>query len=614
MLRIFKYVTKHIKLLILGTACMLGVIGIDQITPLLQMILVDDVIGKGEIDIFPKLMLAMVIFTFSKSILGFFKEFTYDLMGTKVHMALKNDLFKHLETFEFTYYDDMNTGELMSRINEDVENIWQTLNFGLRLFIENIFYFIFATVIMFILDWRLAALCIVIMIPVGSITMKIEKLFDGIYGKISDQAALINTTAQEDIAGIRLVKAFAREKYEINRFLNLNHDLYDLNMELTHTNAKYFPIIEFFTNLSTVIMIVGGGFLILKGNMSLGVLVAFSNYIWSLIWPLRQLGWLTNMLSRNSASAKKVFAILDRKSKIQSPDNAYCPKNVSGHITFNHVSFKYKDEWVLKDINLDIPAGSKVAIMGTTGSGKSSFISLLGRYYDVSEGEILVDHKNVKQFDLTILRQNMSVVMQDTFLFSDSIANNIAFSKPSATRDEIREVCDKACILPFIDSLEDGFATEIGERGLGLSGGQKQRLSIARALLRKAPILILDDATSALDMETEHELLTALNKDDTNCTRFIIAHRISAVKDADLIVYLENGEIKEQGTHDELMAKQGAYFDIFCQQYKDLNLTGDHHPNLLQEKMQSHKVSHTSNNNRSSEDIALDSKRGVLIG
>ena len=569
MLRMMHYIMKYKKLLIIGTICMLLVIGIDQITPLLQMILVDQVIGEGKSTLFPILIVTMCCFTFGKSILGFCKEFIYDLMGTKIHKDLKYEVFKHMETFEFTYYDDMNTGELMSRINEDLENIWQTINFGLRLFIENIFYFLFSTIIIFILDWRLATLSLVMMIPIGFITMKVEKLFGRIYGDLSDQKAVINTTAQEDIAGIRLVKAFAREKYEISRFLKLNQKYCDTNMELADVTARHFPAIDFCTHIASIAMIIGGGLFILNDSLSMGTLVAFSNYINNLIWPLRQLGWLSNMLSRNKASAQKIFAILDRKSHIESPRDAYAPKHIKGDIEFKHVSFKYKDEVVLKDINLHIPAGSKVAIMGTTGAGKSSLISLIGRYYDIYEGELLIDGVDVRQYDLSTLRHQMSVVFQDTFLFSDTIANNVRFSAPNASPSELKEVCQTACISSFIEQLENQYDTEIGERGLGLSGGQKQRLSIARGLLRKAPIFILDDATSALDMDTEHQLITSLNHLDFPCTRLMIAHRISAVKDADLILYLENGEIKEQGTHESLIQKQGHYYQIFLEQYKD---------------------------------------------
>lgn len=569
MLRMMRYILKYKKHLLIGTLCMLFVISVDQIFPLLQKALVDDVIGQGKEALFPTLMLIMAILILSKSLLGFCKEITYDLLGTHVHQDLKYEVFKHMETFEFTYYDDMNTGELMSRINEDLENIWQTINFGLRLFVENIFYFGFSTIIIFILDWRLACLCLVMMIPIYFITMRVEKHFGRIYGDLSDQKAVINTTAQEDIAGIRLVKAFAREPFEIDRFYKLNQKYCDTNLELATVTAKNFPIIDFCTNIASIAMIIGGGVFILNDSLSMGTLVAFSNYIWNLVWPLRQLGWLSNMLSRNGASAKKIFDILDRDTKIESPEKAYSPEEIKGEITFKNVSFKYKNEEVLEHINLHIPAGSKVAIMGTTGCGKSSLISLIGRYYDLCEGELLIDGVDIRQYDLKKLRDNMSVVFQDTFLFSDSIKKNIAFSKPNASLEEIQKVCSTACISSFIEQLPEGYETEIGERGLGLSGGQKQRLSIARSLLRKAPIFILDDATSALDMETEHALLTALDQLDYPCTRLMIAHRISAVKDADLIIYLENGRILEQGTHESLLAKHGRYYKIFCEQYKD---------------------------------------------
>lgn len=572
MFRILKYVKAYKKLLIIGTLCMLAVIGIDQVLPLLQLLLVDQVIGADKTELFTFIMAAMCILTLGKSIMGFFKEYTYDLLSTKVHQTLKNEVFHHMETFEFSYYDDMNTGELMSRINEDLESIWQTISFGLRLFIENIFYFTFSTIIIFVLDWRLASITLVIMVPIGFITFKVEKELGCLYENLSDQKAVINTTAQEDIAGIRLVKAFSREKYEIKRFLILNQKYCATNMELAGVTAKYFPMIDFFTNLASVAMVIGGGILILGGSLSMGTLVAFSSYIWNLIWPMRQLGWLSNMLSRNSASAKKVFAILDRRTQIQSPAHAYSPEHIKGDITFNHVSFKYKDEMVLQDINLHVPAGSKVAIMGTTGSGKSSLVSLLGRYYDICEGELLIDGIDIKEYDLNILRSQMAVVFQDTFLFSDTIASNIKFNQENTPPLDIEKACRQAHIHSFIESLEKGYDTTIGERGLGLSGGQKQRLSIARGLLRKAPLLILDDATSALDMETEHELICSLNHLDFPCTRFIIAHRISAVKDADLIIYLEKGHIKEQGTHQELLAQKGAYYQIFNEQYKDFYL------------------------------------------
>lgn len=571
MTRILKYVSKYKSLVIFGTLSMLTVIGVDLFMPYLQQVFVDDGVMAGNDSVIIKVLIGILIITIVKAILGYGKEFLYDVLSVKVHQDIKNDLFNHIQKLEFKYFDDMNTGELMSRIGEDVENIWQTIGFGLRLFIENIIYFVVSTIILFKLNFELAIACFVIMIPIGFIAMKLESKFGKSYGEISDQTAKINTTAQENIAGVRLVKAFSREKYEINKFLKMNRKYYDLNMKQAKIIGDYFPPIEFLTNISLVIMIVLGGFLVMKDEITIGVLVAFSGYIWNLIWPMRMLGELIDLLSRNTASAKKIFEIMDREPEIKSKKESYKSDSIKGDIVFDNVNFKYKDEYVLKNINLDIKAGSTVAIMGTTGSGKSTLINLIGRYYDITDGSIKIDNVDIRDYNLDFLRKSMAIVPQDTFLFSDSIINNIKFSNDSADYEEVRNAASLACALEFIDGLDDGLYTEIGERGMGLSGGQKQRISITRALVRKSKILILDDSTSALDMETEHQLLKNLLRREEKSTTFIIAHRISAVKNADIILYLENGEIKEKGTHEELLKLKGKYFDIYCSQFKDFN-------------------------------------------
>ena len=570
MTKVFKYVLKYKGTLIWGTISMLIVIGVDLLIPYMQQIFIDEGIIAGNKNTIIFVLGAILSISIIKAIFGYNKEFKYDLLSTWVHEDIKNDLFTHIQKLEFKYFDEMNTGELMSRIGEDAENIWQTIGYGLRLFVENIIYFVISTIILFYLNWKLALACFIVMIPIGFIAVQLEKKFGKCYGEISDKTAEINTTAQEDIAGIRLVKAFSREKYEISKFLKLNNSYYDLNMDQAKVIGDYFPKIEFLTNISLVLMIVFGGYLVMNGEMSIGVLVAFSGYIWNLIWPMRMLGELTDLISRNLASAKKIFAIIEREPEIKS--GALEDVNIKGDIKFENVSFSYNDELVLKNINLDIKAGSTIAIMGTTGSGKSTLLNLIGRYYDVKEGCIKVDNIDVKNYDLEVLRSSMAIVPQDTFLFSDSILNNIKFSNENADIEEVKKYSKLACSLDFIETLDEGFNTEIGERGIGLSGGQKQRISISRALIRNSSILILDDSTSALDMETEQELLKNLSMMEKQSTTFIVAHRISAVKNSDLIVYLENGEIKEKGTHEELLELRGAYYDIYCEQFKDFNL------------------------------------------
>lgn len=572
MKRILRYVSKYKGTVIIGTMCMLIVIGVDLFLPYLQQVFIDSGLMKGDQNVIVSVLVWIVIITVIKAMLGYGKEFLYDVLSSWVHQDIKNDLFAHIQTLEFEYFDNMNTGELMSRIGEDAENIWQTIGYGMRLFIENIIYFVISTIILFVLNYKLALACFIVMIPIGFIGIKLENKFGETYSKISDQTAEINTIAQEDIAGIKLVKAFSREKYEINKFLKMNKVYYDLNMEQAKIIGDYFPPIEFLTNIALVIMIVLGGFLVMDGEVSIGILVAFNGYIWNLIWPMRMLGELTDLLSRTVSSANKIFAIMDKDPSIKTKENFKDVKNIKGNIKFEGVNFKYDDKLVLKNINLDIKAGSTVAIMGATGAGKSSLINLIGRYYDTCKGSIKIDGIDIKEYNLEFLRKNMAIVPQETFLFSETILNNIKFSNENASFEEIKEASKLACANEFIEGLELGYNTEIGERGIGLSGGQKQRIAIARALVRKAKILILDDSTSALDMETEHELLKNLSNRKHESTTFIIAHRISAVKNADLIIYLEDGQIKESGTHDELLKKKGRYYDIYNDQFRDFNL------------------------------------------
>ena len=572
MKRILKYVSKYKGTVIIGTMCMLIVIGVDLFLPYLQQVFIDSGLMKGNQNVIVSVLVWIGIITIIKAMLGYGKEFLYDVLSSWVHQDIKNDLFAHIQTLEFEYFDNMNTGELMSRIGEDAENIWQTIGYGMRLFIENTIYFVISTIILFVLNYKLALACFIVMIPIGFIGIKLEKKFGEIYSKISDQTAEINTIAQEDIAGIKLVKAFSREKYEINKFLKMNKVYYDLNMEQAKIIGDYFPPIEFLTNIALVIMIVLGGFLVMDGEVSIGILVAFNGYIWNLIWPMRMLGELTDLLSRTVSSANKIFAIMDKDPSIKTKENFKDVKNIKGNIKFEGVNFRYDDKLVLKNINLDIEAGSTVAIMGATGAGKSSLINLIGRYYDTCKGSIKIDGIDIKEYNLEFLRKNMAIVPQETFLFSETILNNIKFSNENASFEEIKEASKLACANEFIEGLELGYNTEIGERGIGLSGGQKQRIAIARSLVRKAKILILDDSTSALDMETEHELLKNLSNRKHESTTFIIAHRISAVKNADLIIYLEDGQIKESGTHDELLKKKGRYYDVYNDQFRDFNL------------------------------------------
>lgn len=571
MKRIFKYVWNYKWLVIVPSIAMTLAIVIDMYNPYLQKLITDDVFIGGKMNMLWPILWGFIGITAGRAILGYVKEYLFDVLSARISIDIKKDLFDHIQSLPFGYFDSMNTGELMSRIGEDVDNVWRSVSFGIRLFIENIIYFVIASTILFFLNWQLTLICLVTMPPIAWLALKLEKKIGESYGKLSDQGVMLNTAAQENIAGVRLVKAFAREKHEILKFLKLNKENYELNMEQTNIIANFFPPIEFLTNISIVFLVALGGIFVMKGNISLGTLVAFSGYIWMLIWPMRMLGWLTNLIAQANASAKKILAIMDVEPAIKDSEDSYRLPRVEGDIEFKNVSFKYNEDYVLRNVNLKANAGSTIAIMGTTGSGKSSILNLIGRYYDVTDGAILVDNNDVREINLKDLRSRMAVVPQDTFLFSASIEENIRFGKEDATHEEIREACRLACAEDFIEELEDKYDTVIGERGIGLSGGQKQRLSIARALLRDSSILILDDATSALDMETEYRLLKNLHEKHKKATTFIIAHRISAVKNADQILYVENGRVVEKGTHEQLLQRKGKYYEIYCEQFKDFD-------------------------------------------
>ncbi|EOU2038670.1 MAG: ABC transporter ATP-binding protein [Clostridium perfringens] len=567
---IFKdYISKRMVFLIVPIVAMIIVLGIDSFFPYLQKIFVDDILlgsDKSKLGLFFGVFLGLSLL---RGILGYIKEFLFDKFSLNVSKEIRMDLFKKIQSFEFSFFDSTNTGELMSRIGEDVDIVWETISYGLRLLIEGIILFIISVTIMMSMSPSLTIICLVILLPVGVLAILVNKKFHRNYSKISDKVADINLMAQQDIAGIRLVKAFAREKYETEKFLKVNKDYYDLNITQAKILSNFLPVIDLLTNLTPVAMIIYGGYLVIKGNITMGTLLAFSSYILNLSFCVKNIGGLVNMMSQNRASMDKIFNILKRKPQITSMENSYDPDKVKGEIEFKNVSFRYNDEEVLKKINLKIPAGSTVAIMGETGCGKSSILSLIGRHYDVSSGEVLIDGVNVKKWGLDSLRENMAVVFQDTFLFSDSIKDNIDFGG-NKSEDEIIEAAKDSCAYDFIKEMPEGFETEVGERGLGLSGGQKQRLAIARALVRKTPILILDDATSALDMETEFNVLKNLSKKQDKATTFIIAHRISGVKDADIILFMKDGEIVEMGDHESLLKKKGYYYSVYCHQFQDL--------------------------------------------
>ncbi len=567
MKKLHSYLLGHWKGYLFAICSMIIAIVLDMIYPQITQKIVDDVIIGGKLELLTKLLTGIVVVGIGRSVFGYCKEFTFDKMSATIGTEMRKDLFAHIQTLSMSYFDNTNTGELMARVKDDIDKIWNALGYVGMLVIEVIIHVSFVLYCMFRLNWKLAFLPLTTMIICGTVAIVMERKLDKIYEEISEENAVLTTVAEENLAGVRTVKAFAREKYEIEKFKSHNKRYYDLNVSQAKTLVRYYPIFQFVGKALPVATTILGGVSVMNGTMSLGALVAFVEYSRNCTWPMEMLGWLTNDVSSAVASYKKIKKIYAQTAEIKDEDQPVTLEHVEGRVEFSHVSFVIEGKEILNDVSFLLPAGKTLGIMGATGSGKTSLIHLLQRFYDVTDGCIRVDDTDIRKLKLKQLRSNISVVLQDVFLFSDTIEENIKMGKRKKLEmEEIRNAAEDARAKSFIEKMEEQYDTVIGERGVGLSGGQKQRISIARALAKHAPILVLDDSTSALDMETEHEIQKTLNElEDT--TKLIIAHRISAVRHADEIIYLQDGKIAERGTHGELLEKKGLYYQTYLAQY-----------------------------------------------
>lgn len=568
MKKIRTYLWEHKLAFGLAILAMIISISLDMLSPKLTQSMIDDVLLGGHMDLLTPLLLAYAGVGVGRFIFQYVKEYTFDLTGSKIAAQIRRAVFCHVQSLSTEFFDRTGTGELMSRIKDDVDHIWDGLTYVGMLMIEVIIHTSIVLFCMYSLNWKLAILPTIGMAASAVIAIYMEHRLDSVYESISEENATLNTVAEENLAGVRTVKAFAREKYEIGKFLSHNQRYYELNMEQSNIFVKYHPYISLISKILPISVLLFGGVQVMQGEFTLGELSAFFAYSNNIVWPMEMLGWLTNSLSYAVASNRRIQKLYEEKPAVKDPETPVILSSVKGQITFEHVSFHKADQHeILHDISFTVKPGKTVGIMGTTGAGKSSLIYLLQRLYDVTDGAIYLDGVNIKDLSLHQLRGAMSFVMQDVFLFSDTILENVKLGKKDTlTLSSIKEASRRAQASSFIEKMESQYDTVIGERGIGLSGGQKQRITIARALARKAPVLVLDDSTSALDMETEqciHDTLRELK--DT--TKIIIGHRISAVCHADEILILENGQIVERGTHDELLAKKGHYYQTFVAQY-----------------------------------------------
>ena len=567
MKKLHTYVGKHWLGYVFAILCMVIAIVLDMIYPMITESIIDDVMLGGKTELLFGLLAGIVVVGVGRAFAGYFKEFTFDKLASTIGSEMRKDLFNHIQSLSMNFFAGTNTGELMARVKDDVDRVWDVLGYVGMLLIEVVIHVTIVLYCMFTRNWKLAFLPLVTMVICGVAAVVMERKLDKVYEGISEENAVLTTVAEENLAGVRTVKAFAREKFEIEKFLSHNNKYYELNITQSKVMAKYYPVFQFVGKALPVCTCVLGGISVMNGEMSLGALVAFVEYTRNCTWPMEMMGWLTNGLSSGIASYKKIKKIYGENSKISNKENAVILDTVRGDVTFENVCFSVDGKEILEDISFHLPYGKTLGIMGATGSGKSSIINLLQRFFDVSNGSVKLDGVDIRDLTLKQLRSSIAVVLQDVFLFSDTIEENIKMGQRKILSEkEIKYAANRARASEFIEKLDEQYETVIGERGVGLSGGQKQRISIARAFSKKSPILVLDDSTSALDMETEVEIQKNLNT-LKGITKIIIAHRISAVRHADEIIYLEDGKIAERGTHEELLLKKGLYYETYLAQY-----------------------------------------------
>jgi len=568
---IWSYIKKHSFIFITALVLVFVFNLISMINPYVQGMIVDNVIEGGRTEILFTLALLLIGSTLLKSVLRYIYQSIFEYVSQSVVYNARKDIFKRVQEQDFEFFDRTKTGDIMARLTGDLEAVRHFTAYVIYSAFLNATTLITVMVILFSLNALLTFLLLLVTPVIGILTYKMASKVKPAFSAIREQFSLLNSVVQENISGNRVVKAFAREDYEIYKFSRENGAFRDRNLEAAKIWEKYLPVLDSLAGVLLVIVIFAGGIMVIRGDMTLGGLVTFNSFIWALNGPMRMAGWLINDTQRFAASAEKIMLLLNREPKVKNRENPVKCERLKGHVEFRNVSFKYDSLPVLENISFEAFPGQTVAVIGPTGSGKSTLVSLISRFYDRTEGSLLIDGKDIKDYELKQLRSNIAVAMQDIFLFSDTIEGNIAYGVPEAPFDRIKWAADMAGAGEFIKEFSEGYDTIIGERGVGLSGGQKQRIALARALIKDSAIIILDDTTSSVDIETEHEIHKSLRKFYKDKTAFIIAHRISSVKDADLILVLDNGRIVERGTHEELLKLKGYYYSVFINQYGDFD-------------------------------------------
>ncbi|NOU89792.1 ATP-binding cassette domain-containing protein [Paenibacillus sp. LMG 31460] len=560
------------KLFFGAIACLAVATALGLVYPNLLRYLIDDVITQKQFELVPRLALVVVVVVSMKGMFQFLHGLCGGRLGNRVAYHLRNALYNKLQYLSFQYYDQARTGDLMSRLTADLEAIRQFIGFGFAQLLNVMLMLVFGMGMMFSINWKLALLTMITMPFLAFTAIRFEGKIHPAFRLVRQSLSTMTTAVQENITGVRTVKSFAREPHEVTKFSARNEDYKAMNIETSGIWAKYFPIMEILANLSVVTLLGVGGYMVIENTITLGELVACFSLIWYIIGPMWGLGFHINNFTQTKASGEKILEVLNHYMHVKDQQESIALKSehVKGHVRFDHVTFSYPEKQpALYDFSVDAPPGSVIGLLGSTGSGKTTVISLLMRAYNVKEGRVMLDSQDIRSLQVESYRNQIATVFQETFLFSSTIRNNIAYGRKDVTMDDIIRAAKLSKAHDFIMELPEGYDTVVGERGLGLSGGQKQRIAIARALIKDPKILVLDDATSAVDMETEHEIQAGFGEVMKGRTTFIIAHRISSLKHADEIIVLDKGRIVQRGTHQDLLQQEGLYRQTYDIQYAD---------------------------------------------
>lgn len=582
---VWSYIRKYKIGMAIGLTLSILCAAVNVVNPLVTGNIVDKVINvpNHDFNLLLKFILIMISATFGKAVIKYTYQVIFEHSSQNIIRNMREDMYAHIQTLDFAWYDTAPGGNVITMLTSDLDKVRHFVAWVLYQSLENLLTYTFSIITLGMINWKLTLAFLGIAPLVLFLIQKFKIHIRPAHLRVRDQFAVLNTRVGENIEGNRVVKAFVRENYEIGKFDEDNASYRDAAVANADVRVKYTPWIDALCGLLPVILIMYGGHLVIKGEMSIGQLVTFNGLMWAFQGPINMFGILVDNIQNFAASTERLYELWNRKPRVKKGieiDDGTVVKNedfndasvngahvTNGRVEFKNVSFAYDDDKpVLKNMSFVIEPGTTVGILGPTGSGKSTIANLMCRYYDVKDGQVLVDGVDVRDYRPEVLRKNVGITMQEAFLFSDTVEGNIAFGNQNATFEEVEHAAELARVRDFIGDLTDGYDTVVGERGVGLSGGQKQRIALARLFLANPKIMILDDTTSAVDIETEQKIRASIREQSKGHTTFIISHRLSSFLDCDLIMVIENGQISQMGTHEELLARDGYYKNVWAEQ------------------------------------------------